>query len=299
MERWWDGSTWTEYTGRHLGRPATGPGSRRTPYPGDVVGTPTPAAAAHRRRGHRDRGLARHDRRRHRRRRGLVLSSSSEAPPARALAGLHSARAAGSLPESGADGPVGPADPGSPGADGGQGQKSTAHPWTRTTDRLPVLTGWQGTSRAAAWPRRTWSRRRTSAPGDPTETACAAGSSPSPRNPQAHRDHAEAVGQAGHRGRTRRLLRPEIYGTTTSHQEWPPKPVTVAGQKGYMVRWKIVTSLRHRRLRGVARLPLAPQAPRASRWSASGSTSAAAPPGWTSWTASPRASRRTAAAGER
>ncbi|MFF4394743.1 DUF2510 domain-containing protein [Streptomyces sp. NPDC001480] len=80
-------------------------------------------------------------------------------------------------------------------------------------------------------------------PGEPSKTCTAGGASSTPAPAlRAKGDTAEEVAKADIAGNAEAAYGGTTYGGITSHKVLASKAVTVAGQKGYLVRWQAVTS---------------------------------------------------------
>ncbi|MEE4542995.1 DUF2510 domain-containing protein [Streptomyces sp. V4-01] len=245
MERWWDGSAWTEYT-----RTAPAPNPAQPAYPGypaypaypsgDVITSPGGGA----RRNNRNVVIA------------IVVAlvliggvvagvlalgkgknddASSQQPPAPAASGT---------PRQG--GPqTRPTDPGLP-QDPGTQDPGTRGDSTKAVDAydgisLPVLDGWQGSSGASGIGSSVVTSEYA-CPGDASKSCVRGGVFAQPAAAlQIKATGAEAAAKADIAPNAANSYSPEIYGATTSHQQLASKAVTVAGQRGYLVRWKVVT----------------------------------------------------------
>jgi hypothetical protein len=139
-----------------------------------------------------------------------------------------------------------PQDPGAPG--GGSGGLDGAPPQPQTgpgvvTDAasgisIPLLKGWTGQSSAAG---ANASTGEYTCPGDATQKCQRAGVSSLPAlndkglsAKEAAEKDIKANATASYGGK--------VYGKISSHQQLKAEAVTVAGQKGYLVRWKVVTA---------------------------------------------------------
>ncbi|MFJ2956065.1 DUF2510 domain-containing protein [Streptomyces sp. NPDC087270] len=248
MERWWDGTTWTEYTRTApvpTGAPANGQqlyGGQPSyaPYPsGDVIGSPGGG-------NRRPRTVAI----------AIVVAlvviggivaavvavgnngsdsadkKSSPAPSAT----LPQHTGGPQDPQSqNPDDPSNPDDPGAP-SDGG--------PAVDLLDgiSLPVLDGWTGgTSQDGSASVSTGSY---DCPNDTTgQQSCSLGGAYSEpaKSLKITATTAEAAAKQDIAGNASSSYNSDTYGATTSHQQLQSKAVTVAGQQGYLVRWKIST----------------------------------------------------------
>jgi hypothetical protein len=241
MERWWDGSTWTEYT-----RTAPAPQPAQPVYPGypsgDVIASPGGSGS----RNNRNAVIA------------IVVAlvliggvvagvialgkggkndDASTPPPAPAASGTPN-------PGQGGRG-TSPTDPGLPQDPGTQGP-GTRGDSTKAVDAydgisLPVLDGWQGTSGDSGIGSSVVTSEYA-CPGDATKSCVRGGVFAQPAAAlKITATGAEAAAKADIAPNAANSYSVEIYGATTSHQQIAAKSVTVAGQKGYLVRWKIAT----------------------------------------------------------
>ncbi|WP_031515190.1 DUF2510 domain-containing protein [Streptomyces sp. NRRL F-5123] len=241
MERWWDGSAWTEYTRTAPVPPTAPPVYPGSPQTGYGYGTPAP-----------DRG----------RRTGTVVIALVAALVliGAVVAGIlvlgkddngkddakgspTPSHSTGKLPH-----PL-PSDPGSDGGgstggDGGSDGGSGAGDPTKAIDgadaiSLPVLEGWQGQSSdkgaglgVGPYACPGTQELNCTLGGVSSEPAADAGITAT--TPQAAAEQDIAANAAASYGE-------DTYGPTTSHQQIKAGAVTVAGQQGYLVRWKVVT----------------------------------------------------------
>lgn len=250
MERWWDGTAWTEYT-----RTAPVPADAPQAFPGYVgyQGYPQPPVP--------DRG----------RRTGTVVlalvgslvligaiiagvlvlgddggdgkpDAAPTAPPS------HHGKIPGPAPTD--DGSGGSTDGGGSGggtdggtdgggSDGKGGDGKTAVD-SYDAVSLPVLDGWKGESHEAGAGVTTG---EYACPGSGGGTGCslagvftmpAIGVGITTTDPEEAAKQDITKNAAASYG-------PDTYGPTTSHQQLKAGKVTVAGQQGYLVRWKVVT----------------------------------------------------------
>jgi hypothetical protein len=239
MERWWDGSAWTEYT-----RTAPAPNPAQPVYPGypaypsgDVIASPGGSS-----RNNRNVVVAIVV--------ALVLiggvvagvlalgkggnddASAQRTPPP----------AASQTPHQRQGGPgTAPTGPG-----GGQQDPGTRGDSTKAVDAydgisLPVLDGWQGASGDGGIGSNVVTSEYA-CPGDPTKSCVRGGVFAQPaaavNRPETT---AEAAAKADIAPNAANSYSSDIYGATTSHRQLAAKSVTVAGQKGYLVRWTITT----------------------------------------------------------
>ncbi|BBA96133.1 putative membrane protein [Actinacidiphila reveromycinica] len=248
MERWWDGTAWTEYT-RTAPVPAGAPVNGQQPYggppayapypSGDVIGSPgggsrrtrTVAIAI---------GVA------------LVViggivaavvavgnnngddSASKNGPGPTATLPQRSGQP--QAPQS--QNPDDPSDPDAPGA------PSTGGPAVDLLDgiSLPVPDGWTGGT--AQDGSASISTGSYDCPNDTSgDQACSLGGAYSEpaKELKVTATTAEAAAKQDISGNASTAYSSDTYGATTSHQELQSKAVTVAGQKGYLVRWKVAT----------------------------------------------------------
>ncbi|MFF8711846.1 DUF2510 domain-containing protein [Streptomyces sp. NPDC015184] len=211
-ERWWDGTRWTD----HLRLPPAEARRRRTRVGiGLTAGVVALAVVG-----------------------GGVLLWSDRSDDS----GKH-ASATPSAPPSDDTG-RGPGAPGGEDRDGAPGQRTPQAEDGYATDLasgigLPVLDGWKGTSGIAGAGVTTG---EYPCPGDTSEKCVRGGvfSTPAkaleldtttPRATALKDISANASDSYGEK----------IYGGITSHEELKSEAVTVAGEKGYLVRWKVVT----------------------------------------------------------
>lgn len=238
MERWWDGTAWTEYTRTAPVPMAEQPGY---PHPSGDIGFP----GAKRRTGPVIIAIVA----------ALVIiggviagilvlgknsnsndDSDKKPGPAVTLPGN------GQQPP-GTQAPDDPTDPDSPGTGGGQGQKSTGTTSLDSNDgiSLPIPSGWQGTDSGSA-SAASIVTGTYQCPGDPTQSCVRGGVFSQPADSlKLTATTAEAAAKEDIAGNAKDSYGSAIYGTTTSHQQVASESVTVAGQKGYLVRWKVVT----------------------------------------------------------
>ncbi|MFF3391838.1 DUF2510 domain-containing protein [Streptomyces sp. NPDC002669] len=211
-ERWWDGTRWTD----HLRLPPDGARRRRTRVGiGLTAGVVALAVVG-----------------------GGVLLWSDRSDNS----GKH-ASATPSAPPSD-DTRRGPGAPGGEDRDGAPGQRSPRTEDGYATDltsgiSLPVLDGWKGTSGIAGAGVTTG---EYACPGDASQQCVRGGvfsmpakalklDTTTPRATALKDISANASESYGEK----------IYGGITSHEELRSEAVTVAGEKGYLVRWKVVT----------------------------------------------------------
>ncbi|MCX5062809.1 DUF2510 domain-containing protein [Streptomyces sp. NBC_00201] len=106
---------------------------------------------------------------------------------------------------------------------------------------LPIPDGWYGQQLQAG--AQITSNDSYKCPGEPSQPCSKGGAYSAPalalRTPGST---AEAVAKADIKANAEESYGGKTYGAITSHDELESKAVTVAGQKGYLVRWKAVTS---------------------------------------------------------
>ncbi|MEU6594680.1 DUF2510 domain-containing protein [Streptomyces sp. NPDC046881] len=147
----------------------------------------------------------------------------------------------------------GPDDgPGGPGGSGGaspspkqsgapkvKGGGSVADPVNGIS--LPVPQGWTG--QAIEVGAQVTSNDSYTCPGETAQTCTAGGAYTAPAAVLgAKGDTAEEVAKADIAANAKQSYGGTTYGSITSHRQLASEAVTVAGQKGYLVRWKAVTS---------------------------------------------------------
>ncbi|MFE3634870.1 DUF2510 domain-containing protein [Streptomyces sp. NPDC059168] len=136
-------------------------------------------------------------------------------------------------------GPGGSPAPRGPGAPKIQGGGSVPDPFNGIS--LPVPKGWTGESIGVG--AQVTSGDSYKCPGNRAQTCTAGGAYTAPAVAlKAKGDSAEEVARADIAANAKRSYGGTTYGGITSHEELAAKAVTVAGQKGYAVRWKAVTS---------------------------------------------------------
>ncbi|AOR30786.1 hypothetical protein BFF78_06745 [Streptomyces fodineus] len=275
-ERWWDGKAWTDQT-RPAGTAATWgpppqpahPAAPSAPpaygaQPGYPVnpGYPVPPPAGPRR------GL----------RNGIAVAVAAAVLACIGvgvylLAGGHdggSADRAGSRPgaadgqnggpggSGGSKGPGGPGGSGGFGGPGGSGGSGGASPSPNQSEApkvkgggtvpdpvsgisLPVPKGWTGQTISVG--AQVTSDDSYKCPGNSAQTCTSGGAYSAPAEALGTKgDTAEQVAKADIAANAKESYGGTTYGSITAHQELGSGAVTVAGQKGYMVRWKTVTS---------------------------------------------------------
>ncbi|MGW1626537.1 DUF2510 domain-containing protein [Streptomyces sp. NPDC002172] len=106
---------------------------------------------------------------------------------------------------------------------------------------IPVPDGWTG--QAISYGANVSSDDSYKCPGDTSQTCTAGGAYSAPAVVLGTKgDTAEEVAKADISANATKSYGGKTYGSITSHEVLASKAVTVAGQKGYMVRWKAITS---------------------------------------------------------
>ncbi|MEV6840475.1 DUF2510 domain-containing protein [Streptomyces sp. NPDC051133] len=106
---------------------------------------------------------------------------------------------------------------------------------------LPVPQGWTGQTIGVG--AQVTSDDSYKCPGDSSQTCTAGGAYTAPAQAlNIKGTTAEAVAKADIAANAKQSYGGTTYGSITSHQVLASQAVTVAGQKGYLVRWKAVTS---------------------------------------------------------
>lgn len=259
-ERWWDGKTWTEQT-----RPAGSAAAWGPPEQVASAGVPPayPAYPGEPPAGPR-RGL----------RTGIavavaVVVLASIGVGVYALSGDDSGNgntANSQGPGGGQGGPGGqdgstggPSDPfgGNGGSSGGSGGSGGASPSPEESEApkiesgsvtdaidgisLPIPDDWYGQEISVG--ASVTSNDSYSCPGDTSEKCTKGGAYSAPALALGTKgDTAEEVAKADISAAAEQSYGGKTYGSITSHDVLASKAVTVAGQKGYLVRWKAVTS---------------------------------------------------------
>jgi hypothetical protein len=250
MERWWDGTAWTEYT-----RTAPVPDAPQQPgaypyaYPsGEVLASPGGGG----------------------RRPGTVALAILAALVVigGVIAGILVLGSDGKKDDSAANGPSSSSTPrdqgkGTPhvpaptgpgeGRNGGQGdggQGGDGGPsggdGSKAVDSydgisLPVLDGWQGASGQSGVGANVTTGGYP-CPGDSSQSCVRGGVFAEPAAAlKLKQTSPEAAAKADIGPNAENAYSPDTYGATTSHTQLASRSVTVAGQQGYMVRWKIST----------------------------------------------------------
>ncbi|MFI9803399.1 DUF2510 domain-containing protein [Streptomyces sp. NPDC052301] len=106
---------------------------------------------------------------------------------------------------------------------------------------LPVPRGWTGQTIGVG--AQVTSDDSYKCPGNSSQTCTAGGAYTAPAQAlNIKGTTAESVAKADISANAKQSYGGSTYGSITSHQVLASRPVTVAGQKGYLVRWKAVTS---------------------------------------------------------
>ncbi|PWI14136.1 hypothetical protein DI272_08200 [Streptomyces sp. Act143] len=154
----------------------------------------------------------------------------------------------------GQGGPGGNGGSGGPGGSGGSGGASPSPQESEApkiesgavTDSisgisLPIPDGWYGQEIQVG--ASVTSNDSYKCPGETSQTCTKGGAYSAPASVFGHTDRtAEAVAKADIAENAKESYGGTTYGSITSHDVLLSKAVTVAGQKGYLVRWKAVTS---------------------------------------------------------
>ncbi|WAU83883.1 DUF2510 domain-containing protein [Streptomyces sp. Qhu-G9] len=238
-QRWWDGRTWTDQTrpaesAATWGPPAYPPGA---PHAGANPGGPRRAARTAIAVAVAVAVLAGIGG-------GVYALTSDDGSPG---SDRSNARPAPTLP----DGPQGQ-DGGGQGGPGGPDGGESGIPQPRQTEEgfaadpvngisLPVPDGWSGeTIQVGA---QVTSKDSYKCPGDASATCTRGGAYSAPAIAlKIKATTAEAAAKEDIAKNAEESYGGKSYGKITSHDELSSKAVTVAGQKGYAVRWKVVTS---------------------------------------------------------
>ncbi|MFF4655488.1 DUF2510 domain-containing protein [Streptomyces sp. NPDC001381] len=258
-ERWWDGKAWTDQT-RPAGSAAAWGPPAQTPTDGAYAAYPTypaypvPPAGSDRRRGLRT-GIAVAV---------AVAVLTSIGVGVYALSkddgngGGTAQGPGGQGGPGGGDGTGGPfGGPGGSGGSGDSGGSGGASPSPEeseapkiksgsVTDALngisiPIPDGWYGQEGSAG--AAVTSESSYKCPGDTSKTCTKGGVYSAPAEVlRTKGDTAEEVAKADIAANAEQSYGGTTYGEITSHKVLASKAVTVAGQKGYLVRWQAVTS---------------------------------------------------------
>ncbi|MFD4990105.1 DUF2510 domain-containing protein [Streptomyces sp. NPDC058374] len=104
---------------------------------------------------------------------------------------------------------------------------------------LPVLEGWTGTSGEAG---ASVTTTPYPCPGTPEQTCVRSGAFSMPAQAAGVKERtARATAEADIEANAEEAYGGRTYGKITSHEEVAAKAVTVAGERGYLVRWKVET----------------------------------------------------------
>ncbi|MFD7818920.1 DUF2510 domain-containing protein [Streptomyces sp. NPDC059785] len=253
-ERWWDGNAWTEQT-RPVGSAALWGPPAHPPAAGAYPGAPAGPA----RRGLRTGiavaaaiavlagigggvyALTKDDG-------GSGTSANSQGPGGQNGQGGPGGQGGGQ------GGPEGGGPGGAPGDSGGSGGQTpqpgeSGQPQTEdgyATDAIngiaiPVPDGWSGASITVG--AQVTSDDSYKCPGDTSKDCTKGGAYSAPAVAlELEATTAKAAAKEDISKNAEESYGGTTYGKITSHEELASKAVTVAGQKGYMVRWKVVTS---------------------------------------------------------
>ncbi|MFE2530455.1 hypothetical protein [Streptomyces sp. NPDC059371] len=150
----------------------------------------------------------------------------------------------------GSDGQGGPGDPNGSGGSGGQtpAPGGSGRPGTDpgfATDvyngiSIPVPDGWTGQSGAGTAAVST--KDTYKCPGDTSKDCQRGGAYSAPATAQKLKSRTAEAAAKEDISKNATESYGKGYGSITSHTELSSKAVTVAGEKGYLVRWKVVTS---------------------------------------------------------
>ncbi|WP_189314942.1 DUF2510 domain-containing protein [Streptomyces brasiliensis] len=259
-ERWWDGKAWTEQTRPAGSAAAWGPPAQAQgagPYPA-YPGYPAQPPAGSRR------GL----------RTGIAVAAaavvlacigvgvyalSDNGSGGGDRAGSQQGRGDGGGSEGQKGGPFGgPGGESGGGSDGGSGGSGGESPGPGQSEppkvkgggtvhdpvnaiSIPVPEGWTGQQLNVG--AQVTSGDTYKCPGDTSQSCTAGGAYSAPALVLGTKgDTAEEVAKADIAANAKESYGGKTYGSITSHEVLGSKAVTVAGQKGYLVRWKAVTS---------------------------------------------------------
>lgn len=244
MERWWDGSAWTEYTRTAPVAPTAQPGVQpgvqpgyAYPYPsgpsGDIVASP---GGGGRRPGTVAIAIMA----------ALVLIGAVVAGILVLGKGSSKKDDAKNTPSPAISAPHRKGGGGQPAPQPSGGTQSPGSGGGKAVDgydgiSLPVLDGWTGATgqngiganvTTGGYP----------CPGDPSQPCVRGGVFAEPAAAaKITATSPEAAAKADIAPNAADSYSTDIYGATTSHQQVASQAVTVAGQQGYMVRWRITT----------------------------------------------------------
>ncbi|MGW0970088.1 DUF2510 domain-containing protein [Streptomyces sp. NPDC002516] len=256
-ERWWDGRTWTDQvrpvgSAAAWGPPGQPAGTGPAGYPAGTGPYPSYAPGGPRR------GL----------RTGIAVAAAV-AVLAGVVGGVYALTnnggGGGSAASANPGGPNGRGGPGggqeggpsgAPGGSGGSGGPGGQSPAPGesggppadpgfATDvyngiSIPVPDGWTGQSRAGTASVST--KDTYKCPGDTSQNCQRGGAYSAPASAQKLKSTTAEAAAKEDIPKNATESYGTGYGSITSHQELASKAVTVAGEKGYLVRWKVVTS---------------------------------------------------------
>ncbi|WP_255950461.1 DUF2510 domain-containing protein [Streptomyces odontomachi] len=236
-ERWWNGSAWTDQV-----RPAQVAGPYAPPaYPAGAPMMP-PGAPGAARRGPRTAIAAV----------VAVVVLACIGGGVYALTGNDKAgESSAPKPETSHNGGGLPHGPGGSGGSGGSGEPDTPQsPGPQVEDgyavdmasgiSLPVPDGWKGQSGTIGAQLTIGDYK---CPGDTSQKCSRGGVSSAPAAAlKLSETTAKAAAKADISKNAEQSYGGSVYGEISSHDELASKAVDVAGQKGYLVRWKVVTS---------------------------------------------------------
>ncbi|MFE2944097.1 DUF2510 domain-containing protein [Streptomyces sp. NPDC059255] len=238
QERWWDGSAWTD----ELRAAPTGQWDQPAAPPYPPAPPPVP-----RNKGRR------------------IAVGATAAVVAMALAGgfyllgrdgggtdavgrAGSGSAPSTAPSQPGEGSPAPDGPGGPGGSGGGGNGAPGQPETEdgyATDgasgiSIPVPDGWTGESGPVGAGVTTGTYK---CPGDTSQSCVRGGVFSVPAVAlKITATNAKAVAEQDIDTNAKESYGGATYGEISSHEELKSEAVTVAGQRGYLVRWKVITS---------------------------------------------------------
>lgn len=229
QERWWDGSHWTD----QLRIPPATVRRRRIRIGAGIAAAVVVLAAV---------GGG-----------GYLLGNGSDDGPGTAATApdpSQSPRLPGAPDDGGQDGGQGDGGQDGGGQDGGGGEEQSPDQQLPQTEEgyatdaasgisIPVPDGWTGRSGAVGAGLTTG---EYACPGDESQTCVLGGVSSAPAQAlEIEATTAKAAAAADIKVNAEESYGDKVYGGITSHEELKSEAVTVAGQKGYVVRWKVVT----------------------------------------------------------
>ncbi|MBY8882527.1 DUF2510 domain-containing protein [Actinacidiphila acidipaludis] len=257
MERWWDGTAWTEYTRTAPAPNAAQPGAFGYPYPsGEVLASPGGTGGGRKSGtvalaiiaalvviGGVIAGI-------------LVLGKDGKNDDASPTPGASAPQDQGKgNPQAPGQTPTAPGggQNGGLGGDGGQGDggqgdggQGGGGDSTKAVDgydgvSLPVLNGWKGAS-GQSGVGASVTTDEYPCPGDATQSCVRGGAFAEPAAAlKLKSTTAEAAAKEDIAPNVANSYSSQTYGALTSHRVVASKAVTVAGQQGYLVRWMITT----------------------------------------------------------